>query len=504
MAILVLLLPFGAGAQLVGTNLFEGQSGNVPFREPENRYGFYEQLNLEYLSPGHVRAGLRYEADHNSEEAYTYNQITLRYAEWSDEILRIRAGNFYTILGRGLVHRSFDLTGVILDQPGLRSRYAPSRDVDGVLAEGSYGHLSGRFFWGEPNSGEFSPGTEDLGLERYVGQIAGGELSASPFRNARVGATYLRSTATGESQSEFGSGFLEIDPAGLLDVPGLFLPIYIEYAHRNATFSEWWDLETSDDRPHALYASSNLIWRNLALSAEWKDYSQFRLGTNDPPSLVREHSYVLLNRNTHVLNATLEQGFQLEGVYTWPAWGSITVNLSRSDGKTAKPVRFEEQYLEIHVDPIRSDLWEATAFYDLGKDEFIAVSDRDIYGASATIRLSDAISITGDLQRQHATRAMSTFTDNYLALATSLAGRGTLSLVWEHTDDPLEEDPETSGEPPVEPRDFVAGLLDVRLSDQHEVTLFYGERRGGSACTAGTCYEVLPFKGAEVRVTSRF
>lgn len=503
LAALVLLLPLSARAQLVGTNLFEGQNGNVPFREPENRYGFYEQLNLEYLS-GQVRAGLRFESDHNSEDAYTYSDITLRYAEWSDEALRIRAGNFYTILGRGLVHRSFDLTGVVLDQPGLRSRYAPSRDVDGVLAEGSYGPLSGLLFWGTPNSGEFSPGTEDLGLERYVGQMTGAELSATLYRNARIGATYLRSTAMGIRQSELGSGFVEVDPAGLLGVPELFLPFYVEFAQLDATFGEWWDFETGDERPHALYVASNLIWRNLALSAEWKDYSQFRLGTNDPPSLVREHSYALLNRNTHVLDATLEQGFQLEGIYTWPAWGSVTLNMSRSDGKTTKPVRFDEQYLEIHVDPAGSDLWEATAFYDMGKDELIRVSDRDIYGASATIRLNEAVYVTGDLQRQHATRAMRHFTDNYLALSGSLADRGTLSLVWEHTNDPLEEDPETAGEPPVEPRDFVAGILGVRLSDQHEVTLFYGERRGGPACTAGTCYEVLAFKGAEIRVTSRF
>jgi len=34
--------------------------------------------------------------------------------------------------------------------------------------------------------------------------------------------------------------------------------------------------------------------------------------------------------------------------------------------------------------------------------------------------------------------------------------------------------------------------------------LFVGKRRGGLACTAGTCYQVQPFEGAELRLVSRF
>jgi len=34
--------------------------------------------------------------------------------------------------------------------------------------------------------------------------------------------------------------------------------------------------------------------------------------------------------------------------------------------------------------------------------------------------------------------------------------------------------------------------------------LFLGKRRGGLACTAGTCYQVQPFEGVELRLVSRF
>jgi hypothetical protein len=83
------------------------------------------------------------------------------------------------------------------------------------------------------------------------------------------------------------------------------------------------------------------------------------------------------------------------------------------------------------------------------------------------------------------------------------AGLGTLALSWERTTDPQEEDPEKSGTPPVDPRHFFSGTISAPLSGNHEIVLFAGERRGGRACTAGTCYEVLSFKGVELRLTSR-
>jgi hypothetical protein len=34
--------------------------------------------------------------------------------------------------------------------------------------------------------------------------------------------------------------------------------------------------------------------------------------------------------------------------------------------------------------------------------------------------------------------------------------------------------------------------------------MFTGRRRGGPACNAGVCYEVLDFYGVEFRFTTRF
>jgi len=165
-----------AAAELTGSNLLEFQAGNYPFRKPENRYDQYDQLNFTYADRA-LRVGARFEMDANSENLYTYQTWTQRWAEWSDDRLRLRVGNFYTILGRGLLHRSFELPGVVLDELGVRARYAPSRDVDGVLVEGGAGPVEARAFSGRPNDGTHSPAAEEFGLERYQGQLAGGQAA---------------------------------------------------------------------------------------------------------------------------------------------------------------------------------------------------------------------------------------------------------------------------------------------------------------------------------------
>lgn len=499
--------PGALAAQPAVTNLLEVQSGNAPFTEPRNRTDLYDQFQLEYGFPS-GRVGLRFEQNRNSEDRFDYDALTQRWAEWSDPRLRVRVGNLYTILGRGLVHRSFELPAVVLDQPGLRSRYGPSRDVDGVLVEGAWGPVAGRALGGTPNSGEYSaaPENEQFGLDRYTGTLTGGQLAATVWRDARVGATYLRTSNGIGTQREFGSGFIELDPFRLAGSGAAALPIYLEYATADRRFSEWWDLGTGDRDTFALYAGANLLAGSFTLSAEWKDYREFRLGINDPPSLVKEHAYTLLNRATHVLNAVRERGFQLEGSWTWRPWGTVTANFSRSDGRGD---RFDERYLELHAAPEEGRVWEATAFWDEGMDEFSSIADRRIYGASGTWRVTGRWSVAADVQRLEATRDQVfvpdvSFGDHYAALTASRAGIGSATLAFERSTDPLQEDPALATDARVDPRRFVAGILRATVSEHHEATLFLGQRRGGRACTGGTCYEVRPFRGAELRLVTRF
>ena len=82
---------------------------------------------------------------------------------------------------------------------------------------------------------------------------------------------------------------------------------------------------------------------------------------------------------------------------------------------------------------------------------------------------------------------------------------GSVALVWERSTDPLVEDPKDYAEAGVQPKSFLSVVASVLFRDgRHEATVTARERRGGRACTAGTCYEVTPFRGVELRLTSRF
>jgi len=492
-------------AQLTGANLFEGQAGNYPKsyvgRGPANRQDFYDQANLSYtFSSGIV--GLRFETNRNSEDEHPYQGISERFLDWSDGGYRVRVGNFYSILGRGLIQRAFELNGVILDQRFPRSRFGPSRDVDGVMAEATLGRVSATLLTGAPNGGESSLAGEQLGFARHSGQVSGAQIATTVYRGSRVGAAYLRMKA-GLGQQELGTGFVDLDPLRLLEVESVSIPIYVEYAQANRSFGDWWSFATKDRVPHALYASTNLLAGPVTFSAEWKDYSQFRLGVNDPPSLVREHSQVLLNRTTHVLIADREEGFQLEGSYAPIEWVSLVTNWSRSDGANAK--RFEERFIEVRSAPRHAERWEATAFYDRSWDQLISIADRRTTGIAATLRAMRRWSGTLDFERQTARRTTSgapqLIEDIYLAGTVARADVGSASVIWTRTTDPLDLSRVVPGNKPLH---LIGGVIDARLTSRHEAILFIGRRRGGLACTAGTCYEVQAFEGAELRVVSRF
>jgi hypothetical protein len=507
-ALFALALPASrdAAAQVAAQNLLDVQAGRDPFQTgATDQVDFYDQANLEAMF-GEFRLGLRFETNRTSLETAqpSYGEFTLRWAEWQDDRLRVRVGNFYSLIGRGLIHRSFELKGVILDDVSTLSRYTPGRDVDGALVDAAAGPFGATLLSGSPNLGQLAP---SAGNARYSGQlnVASGGLRLP--RGARVGGTYARFAEEAGTRTELAGAILELDPARLTGFEPVQTPIYLEYAMRQPDAGRFFRFETGDDAPGtALYAAANALWGPLGVSAEWKSYRDFQLGYNDPPSLVREHAFPLLNRNTHVLDANHEDGFQIEATAVLGAFGTLTGNWSRADGFTAAPRRFEERYLELQVGP--GAPWQVIAFADDGQDLFPAasISDRTIAGMSGAVTLREVWGVTASVEFLDAQKVNFFGTptyevvERYASLGVSRGGWGSMGLQWERTTDPVYGDPDA----PDAPNTFVAAVVTTDLTPRHQLRLFAGERRGGPACTAGTCYVVAPFEGVEMRLTSRF
>jgi hypothetical protein len=310
-------------------------------------------------------------------------------------------------------------------------------------------------------------------------------------------------------QHTVGSGFVDLDPLRALGVKGPALPTYVEYAQEDRTFGQWWQFDVSDPTPHALYAGTNLLWGAFALSLEWKDYSQFRLGTNDPPSLVPEHTEVLLNRTTHVLVADDETGYQAEASWSPVPWGSLVLNRTRADG--ARGDRYEEWYTALRALPRGGARVDGGAFYDRGADSTTGITRRDTYGFDVTGRWRARWSAKLDVERQTSERkgfipatlsvGLTHFEDVHVAPVATLADFGSAGFTWDRTTDELDPSWEPGHTGPLH---LFSWNASAHISDGNEAVLFLGKRRGGLACTAGTCYVVQPFEGFEMRLVSRF
>ncbi len=504
-----------AHAQLSGGNLLIGQSGNLIGAQRKDRSDLYDRLDLQWSSDA-LTLGGRFEYDRSNDDrpdygrAAAYQRVTQRWAEWDHNGLGVRVGNFYTILGRGLLHRSWELPGVVYDEVGTQTRYAAARDLNGARVHAEVGPVNAQLFRGRVNDGTTSPALESFGFERYRGVLDGAELRTRLPRGASVGAAWTRYVYGDAPERQYASGFAQVDPLEVAGVKGWSAPFAFEYAAERPALLEWWKLRRGSERAHAMYASGGLLWRRYTLIAEYKDYDGFRLGLNDPPSLVREHSAPLLNRDTHLLDAAGEEGFQLEASGPLHPWASFTANFTRSDGAPGvRWLRFEERYAELHVAPPGSDAWEFTLFADRGFNTFDFVVDRHSLGLAASARLPRALSVSLDLERKRVgTQGFfgprEWFQDEFVSLALSRAGWGTAGVSVTRTSDPRDLPSDEFGLPTADRASFVGASLSGDVGPSHQVSLFAGRRRGGRACTSGTCYDVPSLAGAELRVTSRF
>ena len=103
-----------------------------------------------------------------------------------------------------------------------------------------------------------------------------------------------------------------------------------------------------------------------------------------------------------------------------------------------------------------------------------------------------------DVDRRFGTLALP-YTNHYYALAVHRAPSLSAAVQIQRTSDELETGADPSG------ITWWRGLnIGADIGEGHIINVFAGQRRSGLACTAGICYEVLGFKGVEVRLLNRF
>ena len=343
--LLVLLFTAPISAQITVTGLTEMQRGEVPGSDSTAISTAYNQVNLDFTQKD-LQAGLRAEIYNTwGADRETY-QITQKYARWNRGAANVEIGNYYAILGRGLTLRAYELPGVVLESPLYRLRYAPAQDLEGATASWSGNRVEAKALIGRSALSDIPPGaktgTPPRGISRRGDWVTGGELAIRLNSNLKIGSTGVHITPRDSliDKNWAWSGFADLDLSNILQKAGLYGSLYGEYAKRE-----------NSEKGTALYLSGNVGGNHLGLSVEYKNYDNMNLHFNDPPSLIREHTASLLNRNTHVLLLATEIGYQIEGTYTQPGLGNFTVNISHARNDLAPTIQtfFKERHFSFDL-----------------------------------------------------------------------------------------------------------------------------------------------------------
>jgi hypothetical protein len=481
-------------AQWYGSNTFEYQLGNLPYEQDSDYSTSYNQTNL-YFDSGNFSLSGKLEQFYTPNEERNYFDLTQRRVQFQDDQFRVRVGNFYETLGRGLLLRSYDIPGSVFEDEFERTRYAFFRDLEGVAIDFISDRFEIKAVRAQPLFNPLPPNFKPDSLRRPdLVEAIQANLYATDDLN--IGAILMRSNSNTSDFREFGSLLVDYNLSTNIQ-------LFSEYA---------FDIDNAfsfdkDADAFGLYAGSNFYYGGFGGSLEFKNYSNLRLGSgyNDPPSLIKEHTYPVLNRSTHVLDTAGETGFQAEVYYNFDDGHNLTLNWSRAVNDGFVRFEYSELFLE-GLYQINDDL-SIKSFFDYAQDDLKGENDRISVGLITENIFDNNLGTVVDLQYQQFKRPFDPDqTSNiYAAISLSFSSELVISGIVEATTDPqLTDNPTSFVTIEDDTRYWVGGNALYKANENNTFEIFAGKRRGGPACTSGICYEILDFEGVEIRLTTRF
>ncbi len=481
-------------AQWYGSNTFEFQLGNLPYEQDTDYSSSYNQTNLYYDSGNFSLYG-KLEQFYTPIEERNFFDLTQRRVQFQDDQFRVRVGNFYETLGRGLLLRSYDIPGSVFEDEFERTRYAFFRDLEGVAIDYTAERFEIKAVRAQPLFNPLPPNFKPDSLRR-PDLVEALQANIYVTDDLNVGAILMRTNSNISDFQDYGSLLVDynLNPN---------VQLFSEYAFElDNAFSF-----DSDVDAFGLYAGSNFYYGGFGGSLEYKNYSNLRLGSgyNDPPSLIREHTYPVLNRSTHVLDTAGETGFQSEVYYNFEDGHNITFNWSRAVNDGFARFEFNEFFIEGLYQV--SDNLSVKSFFDYAQDDLKGEEDRLSIGLITENIFQNDLGVVLDLQYQQFTRSFDP--DNtanvYAAFSLSFSSEFIISGIVEASTDPqLTDNPRTFTTFEEDTRFWVGGNALYKANENNTFEIFAGKRRGGPACTSGICYEILDFEGIELRLTTRF
>ncbi|UCB52462.1 MAG: hypothetical protein JSV10_10875 [Candidatus Zixiibacteriota bacterium] len=435
---------------------------------------FHSWTDLD-LTYGMYGVNLRYDAHQPDDWGVSWQKLAFRNFHLTSEFLEITAGNYYVLLGRGLILRSYENRDLRYDN-----------NIDGVKGTVEFEGFNLTLLGGTA-TGKYDRLSDPL-------HAADGKVAVTDWLTA--GGSYLRTHVT-----DFGLVRFHGANASL-NLPNV--DFYAEYAKKYNPSQPF-----EPDEGEGIYLAGNVFTAGLGLTLELKHYEDFLflnpnlpppnegVTLNNPPPLAREHMYTLLNRHAYVLEFD-ERGIQAE-LTSSPFEGlSVLANYSRTTDHEDELI-FSEAYGEFEYDysdraTIKGGFSRQKSKQEEGDPVRMApVVDLIYY-------LSDSDNINFILEHLYTDKFDDklTYYDQILSLSFSRSPTGSITLTHERTTE-WEVREAWSGR-----RDWLIATLDLTLGENHNVSLSVGSRRKGKVCAGGVCVDKPALNGFEIKLLSRF
>ena len=352
---LLLILAGELNAQLSGNNLLEFQLGNLPEIDPNNLSTHYDQLNLRYRYKS-INASVRYEHFLSQSDATSYYKLSQYQLQYRKNGLDLKIGNFNEILGNGLLLRAYEIPGSVFEDEGYRVRYGFYKDIKGVSGKYQTKHMYVKALRGNMLTNELPPILPEK--DRRTNLVEAMESGISYFGQT-VGFIYMRNS----NSSIIDNFYSVLANGGFFS----FFSYSFEFAHN---IERGISILTMDDPAarYGLYTSLNFSYRRFGLSLEYKDFQRMVIGSgiSDPPTLVKEHKYKVLNRSIHVPKYYDEDGVQVEAYYSFENGSRLLVNYAKAVNEyTIATYDFNEYFSEYTFYPGSSNTISFFADYSI-------------------------------------------------------------------------------------------------------------------------------------------
>ncbi len=473
-------LVIGNGVEVTGNSSLEFATADTS----ESR--FLESWTDLFLSKNDFRLGVRLGV--HEPPAFFSNQDTTSgiehlFGEYRKGSFYLRAGNFYSLLGRGLVLRSFENRTLRWDN-----------NLRGAKAEINHRYADLEILAGEPRKARLGPDeqarkTPAEGIR--LPWMYGGELKLKPSNKLSAGGIFLHTESQPQSDnaSNRSAAFLEVNlPQG---------GFYGEYA----------TTDLNDGK--GLYLSANLFLGELSLLGEYRNYENigFEEGLlNNPPTVFQEHLFTLLNRQQLIQNPNDERGFLIEAGYPLSEYSVLTSSYSRTENKSGFLI-YEDIFAQYEHDDFLGGEW----VWATGRQE-------DLLGrylnwvTSASYDFGNYKSLKLTYEHQHAkfpeTATFSTrqHYDQLLTMEVGLASGLGISFLGEHSTDQFADLKSLNDDLTSKKKHhyWIGGQIDATFAgERFQTTLFAGQRRKGKVCIGGVCVVKPELEGLELIFTAR-